>query len=165
MIYYRKGDALCPVIKGGIRVIPHVVNDSGKWGAGFTKGLSERWEEPERFYRARYKYAKTNAKLGAVQWVFVEATLAVVNMVAQQGVRAFGRPKPIRYKSLETCLECLAEGCRGLIGDGKEMAKKSVTVHMPRIGCGLAGGEWGVVGPLVEETLWDLDVYVYDLDD
>ncbi len=27
------------------------------------------------------------------------------------------------------------------------------SVHMPRIGCGLAGGKWEVVEPLIEEHL------------
>jgi hypothetical protein len=36
---------------------------------------------------------------------------------------------------------------------------------MPRIGCGLAGGTWERVGPLVEETLGraGVAVTVYDL--
>jgi len=35
---------------------------------------------------------------------------------------------------------------------------------MPRIGCGLAGGAWTRVEPLIAETLLaaDLDVTVYD---
>tara|TARA_R110002111_G_scaffold227346_2_gene288919 strand:+ start:47395 stop:47511 length:117 start_codon:yes stop_codon:yes gene_type:complete len=35
---------------------------------------------------------------------------------------------------------------------------------MPRIGCGLAGGKWDKVEPLIEQTLRTagIDVYVYD---
>jgi hypothetical protein len=35
-------------------------------------------------------------------------------------------------------------------------------VHMPRIGCGLAGGTWDRVGPIVDWTLDRRDVFVYD---
>jgi hypothetical protein len=37
---------------------------------------------------------------------------------------------------------------------------------MPRIGCGLAGGKWEDIGPIVEEELDNqgIDVTVYDLD-
>jgi len=37
---------------------------------------------------------------------------------------------------------------------------------MPRIGCGLAGGKWTAIEPLIEQTLLvkGLDVYVYDFD-
>ncbi len=38
------------------------------------------------------------------------------------------------------------------------------SVHMPRIGCGLAGGKWSRVEPLVTERLAkrDIAVTVYD---
>ena len=43
---------------------------------------------------------------------------------------------------------------------------KTAIEHMPRIGCGLAGGKWEQVGPIVEETLAaaGVNVVVYDLD-
>ena len=38
------------------------------------------------------------------------------------------------------------------------------TVHMPRIGCGLAGGTWDNIEPIIERTLCeaDIEVSVYD---
>ena len=167
MIHYRSGDATYPCKKIGTRVIAHICNDVGKWGAGFSGAVSKEWKEPEDLYRRQFKYAKNRFKLGEIQWVFIPmnssgADLAVVNMIAQEGVRSVINPRPIRYESLERCLNKLAEGCHGLIGDSSAIDKRKVTVHMPRIGCGLAGGTWDRVGPLVEEAFWDLDVYVYD---
>lgn len=155
MIHYKKGDATEPCIEDGVRVIIHIVNDAKKWGAGFSGALSNKWKEPEKHYRAQAKFSK-NFKLGEIQWVFVNPHLAIVNMIAQHGV---GRDKkPIRYDSLELCLDKLGQGCRAL-SEGAQL----VTVHMPRIGCGLAGGTWDKVSPLVEENLWDFESYVYDL--
>jgi hypothetical protein len=39
------------------------------------------------------------------------------------------------------------------------------SVHMPRIGCGLAGGEWSRIEPLIVNSLCEkgVDVTVYDL--
>lgn len=162
MIHYLDGDATQPIIKTGTRVISHVCNDAGKWGAGFSGAVSKEWSEPEELYRRKARYAKDRCRLGAVQWVFIDPELAVVNMIAQKGVRSSLNPKPIRYEALETCLNKLAEGCHGLINSSSSK-KKKVTVHMPRIGCGLAGGTWDIIGGLVEESCWDLDVYVYDL--
>ena len=34
---------------------------------------------------------------------------------------------------------------------------------MPRIGCGLAGGKWAVVEPIIQRALEDIPVFVYDL--
>ena len=40
------------------------------------------------------------------------------------------------------------------------------SVHMPRIGCGLADGEWSKVEPLIEEHLCEagIAVTVYDFE-
>jgi len=42
----------------------------------------------------------------------------------------------------------------------------SASVHMPRIGCGLAGGRWDRIEPLIVATLCtrDVDTTVYDFD-
>src|SRR5437899_2936801 len=41
-----------------------------------------------------------------------------------------------------------------------------VSIHMPRIGCGLAGGDWSRIEPLINEYLCDqgLSVTVYDFE-
>jgi O-acetyl-ADP-ribose deacetylase (regulator of RNase III) len=56
---------------------------------------------------------------------------------------------------LAKCLEKVAELA----------AKKKLSVHMPRIGCGLAGGTWNKVEAIILDKLSNLDisVYVYDL--
>ena len=61
----------------------------------------------------------------------------------------------MRYDAIETCLRSL----------GRHAAKNKATVHMPRIGAGLGGGDWGRVLPLIEAMAkdHDLDVYVYTL--
>lgn len=160
-IHYQVGDATRPIVKEGTRVIAHVCNDIGKWGAGFSGAISDRWKDPVDYYKAQHRHAK-RFKLGETQWVFAELDIAVVNMIAQSGVRGRSNPKPIRYDALEQCLEKLAVGCRAL-KEKNAPADTVVSIHMPRIGCGLAGGSWDVVGELVGEALWDLDVYVYDL--
>ena len=98
--------------------------------------LSRRWPEPEAAYRAWYADREISGfALGALQVVSVNDTLAVANMVAQAGTRPKkGRP-PIRYEALERALAALAIEARD----------RGAGVHMPRIGCGLAGGEWSRV--------------------
>lgn len=162
MIYYIIGDATYPQIEDGLRVIAHVCNDIGKWGAGFSGAISKRWKGPEEYFKKQYKWAKPRPKLGDVQWNFPELDIGVVNMIAQHGVRSLLEPTPIRYDALERCLEATAEGARACAGI-EELNRQRLTFHMPRIGCGLAGGDWERVEPLIDEVLWDIDVYVYDL--
>lgn len=168
MIEYLKGDATKPCVEDGLRVITHIVNDEGKWGSGFVVALSDRWEEPEDYYRNQFKqakYGKAEFELGKIQWTFVDIDLAVCNMIAQHGLKKAKDEVPLRYESLETCLEKMAVGARAAAGisDKSSLEKKRLSIHMPRIGCDRGGGKWERVEAIIEETCWDLEVYVYDL--
>lgn len=153
-IAYRKGDATAPVVAGA-KIICHICNDVGGWGKGFVVAISRRWPEPEAQYRAWYKQGESAGfRLGAIQLVNVEPTLAVANMVAQRGVRPSDGAPPIQYDALRECLTTLAERAVAL----------TASVHMPRIGCGLAGGSWPEVEAIINESLLaaEVPVHVYD---
>jgi hypothetical protein len=83
-----------------------------------------------------------------------EKNLAVLSMIAQHGYGPSTRPR-IRYLALRNCLTAV----------GELALKNQATVHMPRIGCGEAGGSWDVVSELVTDALCakGIKVLVYDL--
>lgn len=164
-IKYIVGDATEPIVNDGLRVITHVCNDVGKWGAGFSKALSSKYKEPEEFFRRQYKYTNPKPKLGDIQWQFPEMRLAVVNMIAMRGVNSFGRiDAPIRYDALELCLERLREGALAVVRTESGDDELELTFHAPRIGAGLARGDWGRIEGLINEVFWDLEFFVYDLE-
>lgn len=153
-ITYVRGDATVPSVKG-VKVIAHVCNDLGGWGKGFVLALSRRWREPEAAYRAWHRgRAGNDFGLGAVQFVQVERHVWVANMIGQRGTRTGSKGVPVRYEAIDTALGTLAE----------KAGELGATVHMPRIGCGLAGGKWSRVEPLIEERLIrrGIPVTVYD---
>lgn len=157
-ILYIAGDATRPQATGPA-IIAHVCNDVGGWGAGFVVAISKRWKEPERQFRqwARGKLeAAAPYALGEVQFVHVDETFTIANMVAQHDIRWECGLPPIRYEALEVALEKL----------GTEALLTRATVHMPRIGCGLAGGQWERVEPLLLKQLSgrSVEVTVYDFD-
>ncbi|MFE2261610.1 macro domain-containing protein [Streptomyces griseosporeus] len=153
-ITYVRGDATVPFGKG-VKVIAHVANDIGGWGKGFVLALSRRWPEPEKAYRAWHRARSTNDfGLGAVQLVQVEPYVWVANMIGQRGIRTGSNGVPVRYEAIDAAL--------GRLADHAE--KLGASVHMPRIGCGLAGGRWSRVEPLIQERLVKrgIAVTVYD---
>lgn len=164
MIHYLTGDATDPQGTGN-KIIAHVCNDVGGWGRGFVLAISKRWKEPELMYR--HWHARGECPLGMTGFVPVKQTLdelvMVANMVAQVGYGANNTnlhrsveqdaTPPIRYEALRSCLIQVAEEAR----------TEQCSVHMPRIGCGLAGGKWEEVEPIINETLDGIDVFVYDL--
>ncbi|MET7361700.1 macro domain-containing protein [Streptomyces sp. NPDC005562] len=153
-ITYVRGDATAPFGKG-VKLIAHVCNDLGGWGKGFVLAVSRRWPEPERAYRAWHRErAKNDFGLGAVQFVGVGRRVWVANMVGQRGMRTGSKGVPVRYEAIDTALATVADKAEEL-GAG---------VHMPRIGCGLAGGTWSRIEPLISERLVarGIAVTVYD---
>lgn len=153
-ITYIRGDATAPSVKGA-KVIAHVCNDIGGWGKGFVLAVSRRWPEPEAAYRAWHRdRARNDFALGAVRLVQVERHVWVANMIGQRGIRTGGKGVPVRYEAIDAALDRLAGHASAL----------RASVHMPRIGCGLAGGTWSRVEPLVDERLArrGIPVTVYD---
>ena len=153
-IHYLRGDATEPQAKGK-KIVAHVCNDIGRWGKGFVLAVSARWNEPEAEYHAWHRQGDGFA-LGAVQFVRVGPWVWVANMLAQRGTKTGSNGPPIRYDALEKCLTQVAVKASDL----------AASVHVPRIGCGLEGGKWEEVEPIIERTLIakGVAVYVYDHD-
>lgn len=148
-INYVIGDATTPIGEGK-KIICHICNDRGGWGAGFVLALSAKWNYPEDFYRARQQYP-----LGHVDVLSVDVVddIYVANMIAQHGTRPDANDiPPIRYLALTDALYKVNT-------IANEMG---ATLHMPRIGCGLAGGDWRAVEAVIKKTV-TVDVTVYDL--
>ncbi|MFE6037508.1 macro domain-containing protein [Streptomyces sp. NPDC056452] len=153
-ITYVQGDATTPAGKG-VKLIVHCCNDLGGWGKGFVLALSRRWPEPEAAYRRWHRErAGNDFGLGAVQFVQVGPYTWVANLVGQRGTRTGSKGVPVRYEAIDAGLEKVAVRA-GELG---------ASVHMPRIGCGLAGGRWTRVEPLIAGRLADrgIAVTVYD---
>lgn len=153
IIHYIKGDATKPTIAGN-KIITHICNDIGAWGAGFVLAISKRWKMPEIKYK---EWAKSKDKfvLGNVQYVQVEKDILIANMIGQKGIKNINNIAPIRYDAVKICL----------LKVSKVAKENNATIHMPRIGCGLAGGDWNEIEKIITETLIekDIDVYVYDI--
>ncbi|QNP66433.1 macro domain-containing protein [Streptomyces genisteinicus] len=155
-IAYVRGDATAPHGKG-VKVIAHVCNDLGGWGKGFVLAVSRRWPGPEAEYRRWHRgRAGNDFGLGAVQFVRVGTYVWVANMIGQRGTRTGSKGVPVRYEAIDRALDTV----------GAEALRLGASVHMPRIGCGLAGGTWSRVEPLIAGRLTarGVEVTVYDHD-
>ena len=91
--------------------------------------------------------------LGEAQFVQVAPDLWVANMLAQHAYRTPDNPVPLRYNALEHTLSTVAQFA----------VEHEATVHMPRIGAGLAGGNWDRIASLIEQCLAEQEVTIYSL--
>ena len=155
-ITYIKGDATAPQTKG-VKIIAHICNNIGGWGKGFVLAVSRRWSSPEKEYRKWHRErAKNDFDLGAIHLIQVEKYIFVANMLGQQGIKRGSKGVPIRYEAVNKCLQKLSE----------QALELNASVHMPRIGCGLAGGKWDEIEPLIQTNLIDKNIktIIYDFD-
>jgi O-acetyl-ADP-ribose deacetylase (regulator of RNase III) len=169
-ITYVKGDATKPQ-GDGTQIIAHIVNTGndfgrghqGVWGGGFTASLDKQFPLAGRAYKGLVPHFRDYpaALLGTVQLICVvpsdpnpddtDGPVYVANMFGQVYGTVNGQP-PIRYGSLGAALARL----------GVFASEMGASIHMPRIGTGLAGGEWSKVEPLIDRYLGTNEVFVYD---
>lgn len=160
MIQYVKGDATRPWGEGS-KIIAHCCNDEGRWGAGFVKALTRRWPDVENAYRLWYRTGRCldgrvqvvgKFGLGSVQFIEVETQLWVANVIGQHGVRRTENKHPIRYEAIHS----------GLFQVNVRARINNATIHMPRMGAGLAGGDWSRIEEIIQKVV-RVPVTVYDL--
>ena len=172
MIKYVIGDATEPQGEG-LKVIAHICNDAGYWGKGYVNSISDKWEKPEKLYREWFAGELPNAipfALGKVLLTYIEdnSRISVASMIAQHGIisQYATSSRAVNYGALADCLCILAK----TINDANSISRRSLdqySVHMPRIGAGLGGGDWNIIEELIDFLLVKkgIDVTVYDLED
>lgn len=157
-IKYIKGDATLP-FGYGHRIIAHVVSSSLDTSSEFFVRLAKRYPSVESHYRewAASECAPRAEQfaLGNVQFVDVGDDVTVASMLAQQGTKPHRGQIPFRYVALQECLVKVRE---------RALATKA-TVHAPRIGAGLAGGDWALIADTIKRELSEhgIQVFIYDL--
>lgn len=118
--------------------------------------ISRRWREPEQNYRKWHcDGAAVPFELGQVQFIPVSDDITVANLIGQHGIRSANSSSLVHYEAIRAGLQRVAS----------QSLATAASVHMPRIGCGLAGGSWNVVEGIVREELAakGVAVTVYDL--
>jgi len=148
-IQYLIGDATEPEGEGP-KIIAHICNDEKKWGAGFVLALSEKWKKPEIVYLGN------DLELGDVQFIHVDRAMWIANMVAQKGVKTKSNKVPIVYSALTEALDKVADFA----------IEEGASVHGPRFGAGLAGGDWNKIEYIINDTLIrkGVPVFIYTLE-
>lgn len=166
MITYLNGDATDPIKKPAL--IIHVCNNCCGWGAGFVLAISRRWPEPEQAYRqwcqGSFKVPQIidekekDFVLGNVQFVPVlDKNIWVANMIAQDNYKRQGHESGkvyLNYDALNKTLEKVFKFAK----------QKQLTIHMPKIGCGLAGGSWDVIEAMINPFTNDVETFVYEIE-
>lgn len=154
MISYVKGN----VLDSGADVIAHGVNCSGGFASGVAGQIAKRWPTVQHRYRKEFH---TNGwHLGKVQSVTMigqnsPCSFFVFNCGTQQfyGPMAKHGVVYVDYPAIEKCMRQVYEFCED----------NDLTCAIPKIGAGLAGGDWNVIEKIINEIFHDREILVYTL--
>lgn len=127
--------------------IAHGVNCQNKMGSGIAKVLFEEYPQVKSSYHEFCSAMPLHRRLGEVQPVDCGG-LTAYNCFTQFNY-GYGGNKYVSYEAIIKCFKTL-----NMYLKGQELA-------IPRIGCGLAGGNWTVVSALINEVTPDISIYTY----
>jgi hypothetical protein len=167
-IKYAVGNAANPpFIDGSLNVIAHCVNNVFAWGSGFVLALNQFHPTAKDQYlthRQATITSKPEDYLGRCLLAYSvvgqrNTCWLIANLFGQHKIWSPMNPTPIKYDALRVALANLRNQLLAV------PENRTCVIHMPRIGAGLARGDWSKIEPLIIQELDHprLSVIVYDL--
>lgn len=148
IVKYIKGD----ILDTHCKYIAHGVNCQGKMGSGVAKAIYTRYPLVKKEYLHSCPKPKPEL-LGTFEIVVVDKNKRkyVFNCFTQENYGYDGK----QYVSYGAIMSIF-----------KELAGLQKSIAIPKIGCGLGGGDWDIVSTIIDEcTKNGPDIYVYELED
>ena len=145
MIKYIKGD----LFKATQDIIAHGCNCKNGFGSGVAGIMSK--QHPKAKFEFHAKYDSEGWKLGDVQFVESNGKL-IANCATQYNYNPRTGPHA-DYGAIQICMLKLYKYCK----------ENNKTIAIPKIGAGLAGGDWNRISEIINDIFEDMDIYVYYL--
>lgn len=170
-IEYVIGDVTEPIEDHAVNLILHCCNDLGIAESGVVVSIANAFPGWKKDYQ-EWAYGKFINDYpfagGSIQMYNAGTGTVVVNIIGQRGIcyDTAGNP-PVRYDWIETGFNHVLNHLK--IADKRYsdllLPILPYVINMPRIGCGLAGGNWEIIEELIKEIFIKngYRVIVYDL--
>ena len=146
------------ILDTDLNFIAHGVNCQNKMGSGVAKVLFTKYPEVKTNYHHFFNnniHLLMNGQedfLGTVQPIVVRDGKTVFNLFTQENYGYDGKLY-LSYQAVIDVFDILTNKCENMNA-----------IAIPKIGCGLAGGDWEIVKKIINRSTGDkLDVYVYYL--
>lgn len=152
MIHYIHDD----ITNSNCSLICHQTNCQGVMGSGVAKAIRNKWPEVYEQFKEDYEYAMINKipLLGKVLSARTKDGHSIANMCAQEFYGYDGK----KYTSYDAFWECLMHI--------KLYTTINETLAFPlKIGSDRGGAKWPVIRTMIEEALYDREVYIYYLNE
>ena len=155
-IFYEKGNLVDAFLQGKVNVLMHQANCFKIFGGGIAKEIKERIPQAYKVDALSLNTPQENFGhiSGTENSVLKTHYSKVINLYGQYKLGSFERHT--HYGALANALN---EAVKTLSNNN------DVVVGMPKLGCGLGGGDWKIVSELVEYAFRNFrgKVVVYEL--
>jgi O-acetyl-ADP-ribose deacetylase (regulator of RNase III) len=148
-IVYRKGDLL----DSGLKFIAHGCNAQRQMGSGIAWSIRCKWPEVFEVYR------KGDMTMGNVVLAQTNDGIFIMNCITQE---FFGRDPDVRYVSYDAIAKAVRK-----INELLAVSQFADSIHevgFPKIGAGLANGDWSVIEKIIESEAKHFQPVVYTLE-
>jgi O-acetyl-ADP-ribose deacetylase (regulator of RNase III) len=142
---YIKGD----ITETELEYIAHGCNAQNVMGSGVAKALFTKWPEVKSYY---HNYCnRVYVELGDVNNVGLHDK-TIFNCFTQE-FYGYDNKRYVNYAAIVKCFSAILD-----------YTSSEDKLAIPKIGCGLANGDWNIVEQLINDTVGDdLEVWVYEL--
>lgn len=146
MITYKQGDLL----NSDADMIAHGCNCVGGFGSGVAGAISAKYPEAREAYLEKHR--SEGWELGDVQITEMPDGLFIANCATQ--LEYYPRDRVhANYDAIHQTMTILKNyACHN-----------HMSIAIPKIGAGLAGGDWPTIQKILEEVFSDYDITVYYL--
>lgn len=147
MVHQIKGN----VLEQGFGIVAHGCNCKGGFGAGVALAVAKKHPEARNAYLM--KFNTEGWRLGDVQFVMGRDGHLIANCATQKDYMPRGK-RHVDYDAVRACMEKV-----------RDYAKEhNLSVACPKIGAGLAGGDWSIIKGILKEVFVDYDITVFYLE-
>lgn len=141
------------IIKGNlldvkVGIICHQVNCVGVFSAGLAATIAKKWPKVKALY-----HMKKDWNLGDVQCINVSDSSAYPLYVANCASQ-----KRVGWNEIQTDYPAVKHCFEGVFWLRKKTGKNLPICIPYRYGCGLGGGDWDIVLPIIESVIPDVIV-------
>lgn len=149
MIEYIKGDIIKALENGDIDAFSHGCNCQGGFGSGIAGQIAKKWPHVKDSYHSLHQIGEV--KLGFFQPVSLkEKGKWIINCGTQDNYLPRGIDH-VDYEAVKKVMAWTLSFSRS----------RGLKVGIPKIGAGLAGGNWDRISTIIEEIFDDYPIRVY----
>lgn len=131
-------------------ILVHGCNLQGVMGSGIAKSIKDKYPKVFLDYS---RAIDSGAVLGEVVYTQISSELIIASAITQE---YYGRKESVVYVSYEAIKDCFKDIYT-------EATTLALPVIFPKIGCGLANGDWDIVSDIIEEQLPNIDKTLFTI--